>query len=251
MSIIVTHISQNGIIHAADSNLTDQNGKNVGTAQKLFEIPRLSSALTFAGNYSVGGTTMDEFMKDVISADNSESLYKFVDNLSKVINNTATDDEKKIGYFIHIAGYSVSGHFIHPEFYHITNYKIDPQFGNYIVPDTTLRYSEDFWNKHSPTTLSSLFFGGKGFISCNGYPSGRQAYFALLQKMSEYRSMVWSENSWDFRAPQNVEEEAAYLKKDMEQINLLFLYSNYSAPYIGGEIEVCTIAIPKSLESNA
>jgi len=252
MSIIVTHISQHGIIHAADSNLTDQNGKNVGTAQKLFTIPHLTSALTVAGNYSVGGTAMDEFMKLAISADNSESLNKFVDSLSKVINNTATNDEKQIGYFIHIAGYSDSGHIIHPEFYHITNYKIDPQFGNYLVPDTTLGYSEDFWSKNSSTTLSSLFSGGKGFIYCNGYPSGRQAYFALLQKMSEYRSAVWSKTSWKFRAPQNVEEEAAYLKNDMEQINLLFLYSNYSVPYIGGEIEVCTIPAPnKSVEQTA
>jgi hypothetical protein len=82
---------------------------------------------------------------------------------------------------------------------------------------------------------------GKGFIYCNGYPSGRQAYFALLQRMSDYRSSVWVEPSWKFRPPMNVDEEAAYLKNDMEHIKLLFLHSNYPAPYIGGDIEIHTI----------
>lgn len=44
MSIIVTHISQHGIIHAADSKLTDsETGRSAGEGQKLFEIPRLGS----------------------------------------------------------------------------------------------------------------------------------------------------------------------------------------------------------------
>jgi hypothetical protein len=238
MTIIVTHISQHGIIHAADSNLTDSKGKQAGTGQKLFKIPRLGSALTVAGNYSVGSTSMDTWMRDFISNDASESLAKFVDNLRDTINRMATINERQNGYFIHVAGYAGSRHTYHPEFYYITNYQIDRQTGGYSVPDTTLHSQEDFWSQNSSTPLSSLFVEGKGFIYCNGYPSGRQAYFALLQRMSEYRSSVWSEPSWNFRPPQNVNEEAAYLKNDMEHIKLLFLYSNYTAPYIGGDIEI-------------
>ena len=244
MTIIVTHISQHGIIHAADSNLTDSQGKPAGTGQKLFKIPRLGSALTVAGNYSVGSTSMDSWMKGFISGDASESLAKFVDNLRDTINRTATIDEKQDGFFIHIAGYAVSGQAHHPEFYYITNYQIDSHTGGYLVPNTTLQSKEDFWSQNSSTPLSTLFAGGKGFIFCNGYPSGRQAYFALLKRMSEYRSAVWSEPSWNFRPPNNVDQEAAYLKNDMEHIKLLFLYSNYAAPYIGGDIEIHTIPCP-------
>ena len=44
--------------------------------------------------------------------------------------------------------------------------------------------------------------------------------------------------------PQTVDEEAAYLKNDMEHIALLFLYSDYAAPYIGGPIEIYPIPSP-------
>jgi len=60
--------------------------------------------------------------------------------------------------------------------------------------------------------------------------------------MADLRSDVWNNRGWSFRPPQDVEEEAAMLRKDMEQISLLFLQSNYSAPFIGGVIE--TLAIP-------
>lgn len=244
MTIIVTHVSQHGIIHAADSNLTDSMGKQAGTGQKLFKIPRLGSALTVAGNYSVRSTSMDTWMRGFISDDASESLARFVDNLRDTINRIATINEKQDGYFIHIAGYAVSNHAHHPEFYYITNYQIDSNTGGYLVPDMTLRSQEDFWSQNSSTPLSRLFVGGKGFIYCNGYPSGRQPYFALLQQMSQYRSRVWNEPSWKFRPSQNVNEEAAYLKNDMEHIKLLFLYSKYAAPYIGGDIEIHAIPCP-------
>ena len=49
MSIIVTHINENGIVHAADSNLTDMNGAHVGTANKVFKIPGREAGLSIAG----------------------------------------------------------------------------------------------------------------------------------------------------------------------------------------------------------
>jgi hypothetical protein len=243
MTIIITHISQHGIIHAADSNLT-QKEKQADTGQKLFKIPHLGSALTVAGMYSVGGTSMDEWMRDFISNETSKSLAEFVDYLRDAINGSATIKEKQKGYFIHIAGYAGSGRTNHPEFYYITNCQIDQQTGKYLVPNTTLHSKEDFWSTYSSKPLSSLFVNGTGYIYCNGYPSGRQAYFTLLERMSQYRSQVWSNSSWKFRAPKNVDEEAAYLKNDMEHIKLLFLYSNYPAPFIGGDIEIHTISSP-------
>lgn len=244
MSIIVTHISQHGIIHAADSNLTDTNtGKAAGEGQKLFEIPQLESALTVAGAYSVDKKQMDEWMKDFISADTSRSLAEFVDNLRNTIDTRASAEEKGEGYFIHIAGYAESGGTKHPEFYHITNYEIVRPGGSYIIRDPALRSSEDFWSKYEGTPFS-LFAGGKGIIYCNGYPDGRQAYFTLLQFMAGFRSLAWNNPDWDFRPPSSIDEEAAYLRNDMQHINLLFLHSNLTDPPIGGEIKIHTIPSP-------
>ena len=244
MTIIVTHISQLGIVHSADSNLTDSEGLQAGTGQKLFKIPHLGSALTIAGNYSVDNTLMDRWMTSFILNDASESINMFVDSLRDTINRMATIDEKQCGYFIHLAGYAHSMHANHPEFYYITNYHIDSQTGAYSVLDATLHSREDFWSRHSSPSMSSLFSRGKGYIYCNGYPSGRQAYFELLKRMSRYRASVWSISHWNFRPPQDIEEEAAYLKNDMEHIKLLFLYSNYMTPYIGGDIEIHPIPCP-------
>lgn len=202
------------------------------------------SALTVAGTYSVGGECMDKWMKDFISEDASQSLAEFVDNLRGTMDTRASDEEKGEGYFLHIAGYAGSGHARHPEFYHITNYRIDQTTGHYFIEDPALRSSEDFWRNNQATPLDVLFADGRGFIYCNGYPAGRQAYFALLRRMEEFRSRAWSEPSWPFRSPSNIDEEAAYLKNDMEHINLLFLHSNLTDPPIGGEIQIYTIPSP-------
>lgn len=105
---------------------------------------------------------MDAWMSDFISNDASKSLAEFVDNLRDTINRVAGITEKQRGYFIHIAGYAVSGSSHHPEFYQITNCPLDPQTGNYPVLDTTLYSQEDFWRQNSLTPLNSQFTDGKG-----------------------------------------------------------------------------------------
>lgn len=180
-------------------------------------------------------------MRDFIAGDTSRSLDEFVDNLRGTMDTRASDEEKGEGYFLHIAGYAESGDTKHPEFYHITNYEIVRPGGGYIIRDPTLRSSEDFWRNNQATPLNVLFAGGRGFIYCNGYPDGRQAYFMLLQFMANYRSLAWNNPNWDFRPPLNIDEEAAYLRNDMEHINLLFLHSNLADPPIGGEIQIYTI----------
>jgi hypothetical protein len=244
MSIIVTHISQFGIVHAADSNLTFRSGKPAGTARKLFPVPSLKAAVTVAGNFSVGGKRMDCWMKRYIRKDRSTQLRDFVQDLTNAINQRATAEEKQEGYFLHVAGYVAMGATPHPEFYHITNYTIDKTTGGYSVLNANLTFSEDFWSQNSSIPASQLFLNHRGFIYCNGFPSGRIAYFQLLNNMASFKSQVWLNKSWQFRPPDNLVEEAEYLKHDMELIGLFFQYSNYSAPLIGGPIVYHTIASP-------
>jgi hypothetical protein len=244
MSIIVTHISQYGIIHAADSNLTNDLGAPAGQSSKLFPIKRLDAALTVAGNYSVGGESMDLWMSNFISRNNFSNLRSFVETLASALNREAAQDEKRVGYFLHIAGYVSISSSPHPEFYHITNFKIDQKTGDYSVPNLTLGYSEDFWRKYSAVPENQLFGNGKGYIYCNGFVSGRIAYFKLLKEMERFRSEVWLNPNWQFRPPVNVNEEAKYLKHDMELISLFFKHSKYSAPFIGGGIDFYTIKSP-------
>jgi hypothetical protein len=242
MSIIVTHINKNGIVHAADTNLTDKNGKHAEQASKVFAIPRHEAGLTVAGTYAVAGARMDRWLDDLTKNDKTSSLAEFVEMLRSSTEREARPEQKQSGYFFHVAGFQRGDGDRHPEFYHITNYTLTPE-GNYKVdtPDK-MRAGEDFWSQRESKTLKQMFENRAGFIYCNGFPSGRQIYFSLLNKMSELRSQVWNNAGWKFRPPTNISEESDILRKDMEQITLFFLQSDYSAPFIGGKIE--TLGLP-------
>lgn len=241
MSIIVTHITGRGIIHGSDSNLT-RNDTQAGEAKKLFSIPRHRSALTIAGLYSVAGTRMDRWLDDFIANDLTSSLKEFVDSLSEAINGTSPAFSKT-GYIFHIAGYQQIKGIYHPEFYHITNFTIAAD-GDYQPTRSKLESSEDFWSKHSHLSEEERFGSHKGYIYCNGFPSGRQAYFAMLNTMAEYRSHAWQDPRWDFQPPNTVDQEALYLENDMKHIGILFSHSKHPAPYIGGQIQVLAIGKP-------
>lgn len=240
MSIIVTHINENGIVHAADSNLTDKNGVHVGTAKKVFQIPGRDAGLTIAGTYAVGLERMDDWLSGFISSDSSTTLNDFAEALRSAVDQEATPGQKQSGYFFHIAGYQDSAEGVHPEFHHVTNYNIDAN-GNYQVTAGTLRRSEDFWSVHGGRPLHVVFANRFGKIYCNGFPSGRQIYFEILTRMANLRAQVWSNPDWEFRSPNSIDEEAEVLKLDMEHINLFFRQSDYSTPFIGGPIETYTI----------
>jgi hypothetical protein len=62
MTLILTHISRDGIIHASDFNLTANDGTEAGQAQKTFPIGFLKSGLTLASSYSAGGVHRDKWM---------------------------------------------------------------------------------------------------------------------------------------------------------------------------------------------
>jgi 20S proteasome alpha/beta subunit len=62
MSLIFTHISRHGIVHASDSNLSYSNDQSAGEAKKIFEINYLNAGLTVAGSYEVDNECMDVWM---------------------------------------------------------------------------------------------------------------------------------------------------------------------------------------------
>lgn len=238
MSIIVTHINENGIVHAADSNLTNAKGEHVRIAQKVFALPKHDAGMTVAGTYGVENEPMDSWLPRFIQEDMTPTLAAFAESLRTRVSQSAT---VATGYIFHVAGFQGSDANRHPEFYVVSNYDLTAD-GGYEIRSKELGISEDFWSKQDNQPLDKIFSGRKGFIFCNGFPSGRQIYFNLLNRMAKLRSEVWRNDNWKFRPPQNISEEAEVLKKDMEQVNVFFAQSNYSAPFIGGPIE--TLGLP-------
>jgi len=66
MTLIVTVISNLGIIQVSDSNITSAAGKLLKPGAKVFSIPFARGALSIAGSYGVNGRPIDLWMPECI-----------------------------------------------------------------------------------------------------------------------------------------------------------------------------------------
>jgi len=244
MSLIVTYINKYGIVHASDSNLS-RDGSSAGEGQKTFPIKHLNAALTVAGCYSVGGTSMDEWMKNIIdihSKASNKSLENFAEYLRNILEINMLPSEKQKGCMVHIAGYVEEGKESHPEFWFVRNiYEIDQNTGEYTRIEERFEKSEDFWTKFSNNQELSQWFQNGYQVFGNGYVAGRIGFFLLLPKMTEFLNVIWGNPNWKFRPPITIEETELIVKLYFQVISTLFAISDYSAPFIGGNIQTYVI----------
>src|SRR5437764_7813054 len=162
MTLILTHLSKFGIIHASDSNLTSATNTSAGQGKKTFALAYLDAGLTVAGAYSVGRTAMDVWMQNFIrvqEAKGTRPLSQFAEALRSAFEAQMLREEKDGGSMVHIAGYVESSGVQHPEFYYIRNvYGIDTSTGEYFDVRPTFAVSEDFWTRDCPKShLLSAF----------------------------------------------------------------------------------------------
>jgi len=241
MSIIVTYINKNGIVHASDSNLS-KDGSPAGEGQKTFPIKHLNAALTVAGCYSVGGTPMNEWMNNIIELHSKRGgtlLEDFAEYLRKLLEVNMIPSEKQMGCMVHIAGYVKDNDKSHPEFWFIRNiHGIDQNTGEYTNIDSIFEKSEDFLSKFSSKTeLVQWLNNGNYQVYGNGFASGRIGFFTLMPYLNNLFNQIWQVPNWKFRGPKTVEETESLVKLYIQSINTLFAISDYSTAYIGGEVQ--------------
>jgi len=244
MSLIVTFINKYGIVHASDSNLS-RDGSFAGEGQKTFPIKHLNAALTVAGCYSVGGTSMDAWMENIIKIHSKESnklLENFAEYLRNLLEINMVPSEKQKGCMVHIAGYVGEGKESHPEFWFVRNfYGIDNNTGEYTRIEERFEKSEDFWTKFSNKQELTQWFQNGSQVFGNGYVAGRIGFFMLLPKMTEFLDVIWGNPNWKFRPPETIGETGLLVKLYFQVISTLFTISDYSAPFIGGDIQIYEI----------
>jgi hypothetical protein len=239
MSLILTHISSHGIIHASDGNLTSSNGSSAGEAPKVFEIPFLNAGLSIAGAYNVAGQRMDEWLIQFIKHQqdsNCSTLKDFATALSQSFETEMLPVEKDGGSLVHLAGYVHENNEWHPEFWFVRNiYQMDSITGEYKDFRETFQVSEDLWTRDwHQNNLSHIFPQGGYQLYINGFTSGRVSYMILQQKMNQFFTQIWQNNTWKFRPPNSLEESKLIVDLFIRVIGVLFQLSNYSAPFIGG-----------------
>ena len=248
MTLIVTVISNWGIIQAADSNLsTDSGAAGVGT--KVFHLGFTGAALAIAGTYSVGGQTMELWMPaciDAYAGSDQPTLAGFADYLGHRLGDEATNEERSSGSLIHIAGYVVQDSAAHPEFFFVRNIEhINGQTGEYVGRSPDYDVTEDFWNRDylQGATREALASGGHQCYF-NGYPPGRIAYLGLSAELHKFFEQVWHHPDWHFRQPRSVDELASIVDLEIRAIGTMFACSDYPAPYIGGKPQIVRIPPP-------
>jgi hypothetical protein len=154
MTLILTHLSKFGILHASDSNLTSFNS-NAGTGQKTISVDFLNAGLTIAGIYSVGGVPMNQWMGNFIRTQSMHSgitLADFSCSLRDELESQMTHNEKMNGSMTHIAGYVNTAGVSHPEFWLVRNvHHIDAQTGG------VSRGANVIWQKCSKCSAETTF----------------------------------------------------------------------------------------------
>ena len=250
MSLIVTHISAHGVIHASDGNLTATDGSPAGEARKVFDVPFLNAGLTVAGAYSVAGQRMDQWLAQFIQdqhQSNCASLSHFGYALGQALQTEMTQEEKAAGSMIHIGGYVRETGAWHPEFWFVRNiYSMDTQTGEYGDFRDTFQVTEDLWQRDWQRHNLALLFQQGGYqLYTNGFTSGRVSYMILEQYMTQFFMQIWKNSTWRFRPPISLEESRLVVDLYVRTVGVLFQLSDYSAPFIGGTPQTYAIAEPR------
>ena len=255
MTLILTHISRHGIVHASDSNLTSADDQNAGEAKKTFEIPFLNAGLTVAGSYGVGNDPMNVWMPNFIQEQSQIiglDLKTFSHNLKDTLQTTMTDEQKNGGSIIHIAGYVEENNISHPEFWFVRNvHGINPKTGEYEDIKNEFAISEDFWtrdyiNQNLKDTFQKPNYYSRQ-IYVNGFTPGRIGFNVLKQELDRFFLGIWRVRDWEFRPPNDIEETELLVKNYMDVIDTLFRLSNYQAKYIGGQTQTYKIKQPDNV----
>jgi len=249
VSLMVTHISKFGIVHATDGNLTTADGSAAGEAPKVFPVPFLNAALTVAGSYEVGSLSMDSWMRQFLQAQElakSATLEAFARALAGALQAEMTQKQKAGGSMVHLAGYVQDKDGSHPEFWFVRNiYTMDKVTGEYGDFRDEFQVSEDLWARDwQGNSLAVLLPKGGYQIYINGFTSGRVSYMIVQSVMNQFFQSVRSNPGWRFRPPASLEESALIVELYIRTIGVLFRISDYSAPFIGGAPQIYSISAP-------
>lgn len=192
---------------------------------------------------------MNAWMNNFIQAQaNSRmgSLGDFAKALGGALEQEMFPHEKNFGSLVHIAGYVEEAGKSHPEFWFLRNvHGIDKTTGEYQNIDQHFELSEDFWTRDSLNSAIIEAFQQADYI--NGFASGRIGFVAVRLVIDQFLDAIWSPPEWNFRPPKSINETKILIRMYMQIINSVFQLSDYSAPFIGGDIQ--TYLIPQPMNS--
>jgi len=262
MTLILTELTPAGIAMAADSAITKMhNGKIIEIDQqgmaKILRVPKIRAAISFWG--MIGAVTkspFDQWLQDIINAENYNGLESFADILAGALNDSCNgnplQDGEEVG--IHVAGYAPwEDNKIRPFFYHIHNghgqfiseHETDKDGRIIAVHTKWVSDPRKLFEKHQdfPSLKKSLDENTKnlqtGYITRNG---AFFIYAVLARKMQEALNYINLMPDVSIpRDPTNLASRKGFLHIILEMIIKLYRCSNQSK-IIGGTVTSLGIA---------
>lgn len=251
MTLIVSHISKQGIIQLSDSNLSTRIG-TAGFGQKIFPVPYLNASVAFTGPYWVKNQRVDQWLNEVIDGSRLSSIRtikEFVENLVVRLNQDMTTTEKEEPTILHIAGFEIKDFKSYAKHFHISNCSLK-EGGSYGDVRETFGYQEDFNSENSQHRAGLNIAEGVNspLIFANGEREGRTAFMTIWTHWTPLLGAFWVSADFKFRSPDSLFETGSVLKHYLEFVCHMYKMSEHEALYVGGEIQSHYILSPQDLD---
>ncbi|MDO8731931.1 MAG: hypothetical protein Q7L55_05075 [Actinomycetota bacterium] len=249
MTLIVSAISDFGVVQASDSNIVQSLPVAATTdGEKVFGLPFAPAAIAVAGTYRVGILRMDEWMPSAIAdfqvGTSVNPVGAFAEYLATRLENELTERQWGEPTVLQIVGYEGDAkNSQHPVLYHLRNVdRIDPNTGNYVGISNKFQVTEDFWLRdHDPVRSPGAHNQFRVQFYFNGSTAGRTVFGRHLIEMF---GIIWSDASNEFRSPRNLYELTEFMKILIQTIGTLYSISDYVMRPVGGPPQMWAIPQP-------
>lgn len=222
MTLIATQITEQGVVHAADSEV--ERGSETLTRQKIFPIRALNAGICSTGSYQVSGETLNTWLPKFIAEFHGSTIQGFAEQLSSRLDADMMEEEKQNLFIGHIAGCPNGKQ----EMWHVSNRDLNEETGEY--DQGSFGQSQDFPRSDRSFDRIPQFQ--------NGLKGGRIIFNSAKDHMAAFFDEVWS--SSDFNPPETIRGQEEFMRFYFDAVRLCF--ENSEDGSIGGATQ--TLAIP-------
>lgn len=258
MSIFVGEVHADGIVFAADKNVTlrrlDGQGNVVSTVQdtgsKILRWPKLKALLGYVGCASVGGQTMYDWLYDFMGEHIDFTEPEVVANELRDKLQIAIGGPDAPGSIIQFATFARREGYVVPEFWHITNIDGLTPTGEYQRPADTFNASERLLGVHlqgqsTPANVREFLRRRSNQFTPFWFHQGLD--LALFNTVSEAVRQAFAalQQAGRINAPQTLADWERYAK--MWVLIYGAYFEAFGAPgrrYVGGGADVLSIPWP-------
>ncbi len=232
MTVVVTRITNQGIIFCTDRRLSIGNQRS-REVTKFLPIHRLNAGICYFGVAQVRGIQLTRWLRAFVQHSQDVTISDFANNLRTALTAQMLPAEKSSGTGFQIAGYETIRGVIAPTFWHVRNFSGMNGYG-YLPGTSTFDASEDFLQRdvaNIPVAGLQSYLSGQHHIYRNGmlFP-----YVQVFSFFEQLRGALPSQNSSQWTIPSTVEDIAVDTEFELVITEQIFRKYGRTQPVGGG-----------------